>query len=76
MKTGKKLVPVGKNDREPIWKRFQAATKLIHKKRNDYFEKRKESFEVHYQSKLVLCEKVEVIDYTALTHHNKWQKKI
>ena len=71
----KETGPVGKNDREPIWKRFQAATKLIHKKRNDYFEKRKESFEVHYQSKLVLCEKVEVIDYTALTHHNKWQKK-
>lgn len=71
----KEIGPVGRNEREPIWKRFQEATKLIHKKRNDYFEKRKESFEDNYQSKLSLCEKVENINYSALTHHNKWQKQ-
>ena len=71
----KEIGPVGKNDREPIWKRFQEATKLIHKKRNDHFEKRKESFEGNYQLKLELCEKVEQIDYSLLSHHNKWQNQ-
>ena len=71
----KEIGPVGKIDREPIWKRFQEATKLIHKKRNDYYEKRKESFEENFQAKLALCETVENVDYTLLTHHNKWQKQ-
>jgi len=71
----KEIGPVGKIDRESIWKRFQEATKLIHKKRNDYYEKRKESFEENFQAKLALCETVENVDYTLLTHHNKWQKQ-
>ena len=71
----KEIGPVGKNEREDIWKRFQTATKIVHKKRNDFFEKRKESFEENYQKKLSLCEQVEGIDFTSLSHHNKWQKQ-
>jgi len=71
----KEVGPVGKDHREAIWKRFQTATKVIHKNRNDYYEKRKESYEENYQAKLALCEQVEAIDYSILTHHNKWQKQ-
>jgi hypothetical protein len=71
----KEVGPVGKDHREAIWKRFQTATKVIHKNRNDYYEKRKESYEENYQEKLALCEQVEAIDYSMLTHHNKWQKQ-
>jgi len=71
----KEIGPVGKDHREAIWKRFQTATKVIHKNRNDYYEKRKESYEENYQAKLALCEQVEAIDYSILTHHNKWQKQ-
>ena len=71
----KEIGPVGRDHRENIWTRFQTATKVIHKKRNDYFEKRKESFEENYQVKLDLCVQVENIDYAELTHHNKWQKQ-
>ena len=71
----KEIGPVGRDHRETIWTRFQTATKVIHKKRNDYFEKRKESFNENYQVKLDLCVQVENIDYSELTHHNKWQKQ-
>ena len=71
----KEVGPVGRDHREEIWERFQTATKIVHKNRNDYFEKRKESFEENYQSKLGLCEQVENIDYANLLHHNKWQKQ-
>ena len=71
----KEVGPVGKDHRESIWKRFQTATKVIHKNRNDYYEKRKASYEENYQAKLALCEQVEAIDYSILTHHNKWQKQ-
>ena len=71
----KEIGPVGKDHRESIWERFQSATKIIHKKRNDFFEERKQSFETNYQAKIALCELVESIDISALTHHNKWQKQ-
>lgn len=71
----KEVGPVGRDYRESIWERFQAATKVIHKKRNDFYEKRKESYEENFQQKLAMCEQVEVIDYSELTHHNKWQKQ-
>ena len=71
----KEVGPVGRDHREEIWKRFQTATKIVHKNRNDYFEKRKESFEENYQFKLGLCEQLENIDFANLLHHNKWQKQ-
>jgi hypothetical protein len=71
----KEVGPVGRDHRESIWERFQAATKVIHKKRNDFYEKRKESYEENFQQKLAMCEQVEAIDYSELTHHNKWQKQ-
>ena len=71
----KEVGPVGRDHRESVWERFQKATKIIHKKRNDYYEKRKESYEANFQEKLAICERVEAIDYTELIHHNKWQKQ-
>lgn len=71
----KEVGPVGRDHRESIWERFQAATKVIHKKRNDFYEKRKESYEENFQTKLAMCEQVEDINYSELTHHNKWQKQ-
>jgi len=71
----KEVGPVGRDHRESVWERFQTATKIIHKKRNDYYEKRKESYEDNFKIKLAICEQVEAIDYTELSHHNKWQKQ-
>ena len=71
----KEVGPVGRDHREAVWERFQTATKIIHKKRNDYYEKRKESYEDNFKAKLAICDLVEAIDYAELIHHNKWQKQ-
>ena len=71
----KEIGPVGREHREAVWERFQVSTKIVHKKRNDFYEKRKESFEDNYKEKLAICEQVESIDYSELLHHNKWQKQ-
>ena len=71
----KEVGPVGREHRESVWERFQVSTKIVHKKRNDFYEKRKESFEDNFNAKMAICDQVESIDYTELTHHNKWQKQ-
>ena len=68
----KHIGPVGKEYREEIWNRFQIATKIVHKNKNDYYEKRKESFEENYNAKLSLCKQVENLNSTNLEHHIKW----
>ena len=71
----KEVGPVGRDEREPVWERFKAATHILHKKRNDHFEQKKEVFEANFQKKIALCEKVENIDIKNLSHHNNWQKQ-
>lgn len=71
----KEIGPVGREQRETIWERFQAATKIIHKKRNDHYVKRKASFEDNFKEKLLMCEQIESINYSELSHHNKWQQQ-
>ena len=70
----KEIGPVGKSNREEIWERFQTATKIIHKKRNDFYERRKEEFEIHFEQKISLCKELENIDFSDFLHHNAWQK--
>ena len=70
----KEIGPVGKSNREEIWERFQTATKIIHKKRNDFYEIRKEEFEVHFNQKISLCKELENIEFSKFSHHNEWQK--
>ena len=70
----KEIGPVGKSNREKIWGRFQTATKILHKKRNDFYEKRKEEYKSNYEQKISLCRKVENIDYSRFNDHNSWQK--
>ncbi len=71
----KEVGPVGREHRESVWDRFQVSTKIVHKRRNDFYEKRKESFEDNFKAKMAICDLVENIDYSELTHHNKWQKQ-
>ena len=71
----KEIGPVGRNDREKVWERFQAATKIVHKRRNDFYEKRKESFQDNFKAKIAICDQIKAINYAELTHHNKWQKQ-
>lgn len=57
----KEYGPVAKEFREQIWDRFKAATALINKKYQDYFEGLKAQYAENLEKKKKLCEKVEEI---------------
>ena len=57
----KELGPVAKELREEIWNRFKAATAIINKNHQNYFEQLKEEQKRNLDAKTVLCEKAEEI---------------
>ena len=70
----KEVGPVDKEHREAIWERFKTATRVIHKKRNDYFLELKEKNTRTAKLKDKVCQKI-VTTYTILPEtHVDWQK--
>ena len=57
----KEFGPVAKEFRESIWERFKAATAVINRKYQGYFEGQKEKQLENLAAKQALCEKVEAI---------------
>ncbi len=55
----KEYGPVSKEYRESIWERFKAATAVINKKYQAYYEDRKSLAEANLAAKTALCEQVE-----------------
>lgn len=55
----KEYGPVDKEHRESIWERFKAATLIVNKKYQAYYEERKAAGEASLAAKTALCEQVE-----------------
>lgn len=53
--------PVAKEQREEIWARFKAASTVINKRHQQYFDQRREKEEDNLARKTALCEKIEAI---------------
>lgn len=71
----KEYGPVAKEFREQIWERFKAATAVINKKYQGYFEAMKARQLENLEAKKKLCEKVEAIaDKEDITSSNDWNK--
>ena len=68
----KEFGPVAKEYREQIWDRFKAATAVINKKYQAYFEGLKEQQNDNLAKKTVLCEKVEEIADREVANSNEW----
>ena len=68
----KEYGPVAKEYREQIWERFKAATAVINKKYQAYFEGLKEQQAENLARKTALCEKVEEIAEREVTDSNQW----
>ena len=68
----KEYGPVAKEYREQIWDRFKAATAVINKKYQAYFEGIKEQQAENLAKKTVLCEKVEEIAAREVASSNDW----
>ena len=70
----KEYGPVAKEFREQIWDRFKAATSVINKKYQAYFEGIKEQQAENLVKKTALCEKVEEIAAREVKDSNEWNE--
>ena len=70
----KEYGPVAKEFREQIWDRFKAATSVINKKYQAYFEGIKEQQAENLVKKTGLCEKVEEIAAREVKDSNEWNE--
>lgn len=71
----KEIGPVIKEKRENIWKRFQEASRIINKKRNDYFLELKHDNNKNLKLKSSICKKIiSLLDDLPDSHH-KWKNK-
>ena len=68
----KEYGPVAKEHRESVWERFKAATAVINKKYQGYFEGIKEQQAENFAKKSALCEKVEAIAEKEIANSNEW----
>ena len=68
----KEFGPVAKEFRDQIWDRFKAATAVINKKYQAFFEGLKEQQAENLAKKTVLCEKVEEIAEREVMSSNQW----
>lgn len=68
----KEFGPVAKEFRDSIWDRFKAATAVINKKYQAYFEGQKEKRQENLAEKTKLCEQVEAIAGKEVKSSNEW----
>ena len=68
----KEFGPVAKEKREEIWDRFKAATSVINKKYQAYFEGQKAKQAENLEAKSAICEKVEAIADKEISSSNEW----
>ena len=70
----KEYGPVAKEYRESIWERFKAATAIVNKKYQSFFEGLKEQQAANLEAKTALCEKVEAIASKEDISSGEWNR--
>ena len=68
----KEFGPVAKEFRDSIWERFKAATSVINKKYQAYFEDQKEKQQENLEEKTKLCEMTEAIASKEVKSSIEW----
>ncbi len=72
----KNIGPVDREKRDEIWDRFQITTKIIHKKRNDYFLQKKDSNDKKLEQKDSICKAIDELATKGAVSHQGWQNLI
>lgn len=70
----REIGPVSKDLREEIWNRFKAASVIVNKRHQTYFENQKAKENENLEKKTALCEKVEAMDLSNLKTFTDWDK--
>lgn len=64
--------PVAKEIREEIWEEFKAASTVINRRHQEYFEQRKAAEQANEEAKTALCVEIEAISLDDLKSFNDW----
>ncbi len=64
--------PVAKDIRESIWDEFKAASTVVNKRHQEFFEARKAQETANEKAKTELCEQIEAIDMSKLDSFKAW----
>lgn len=64
--------PVAKELRDEIWEEFKAASTIVNRRHQDFFEQRKAIEQANEEAKTALCEKVEALDWSGLKTFAEW----
>ncbi len=75
-KKWKFIGPVEREDREPLWERFQEATKKLHEKRDAYFEEQRAKANVLIEDKKALVKEIAEFPLNKIKNHKQWQAAI
>ena len=67
--------PVAKEVREEMWERFKAASTVVNKRHQAYYETIKKTEIENQEQKIAICELLEAINYDELTSFAKWNEK-
>jgi len=68
--------PVSKEERDPIWDRFKDATKVIHDKRQIYYEERDKMAGTNQTIKQNIVAEIEKLTKEGANNHSGWQHKL
>lgn len=71
----REIGPVAKELREDLWARFKAASTVINKRHQAYFEALKAKEKENLEAKTAICEQLESIDFTSLKSFKDWEDK-
>jgi len=71
----REIGPVSKEHRESIWDRFKAASAIINKKQQTYYDDLKEQEEKKLERKEAICKELEEIDVSTLKTIRDWERK-
>ena len=66
--------PVARDQREALWERFKAASTVINKKHQAYFDALHQREEENLQKKQALIERLKAIDLTKLKSNKAWEE--
>ena len=70
------LGPVAKEHREELWARFQAASQIIHTRRQEFDKEYDNILEENLNKKNSILNRMEVIKNNSPKNHNDWRKII
>lgn len=67
--------PIPNDQKEEMWERFKAATTIINKRHQDFFEKQKDMQVQNLAQKTALCERIEEINALTIDKPKDWDEK-